>query len=56
MDLAIVEVKKMVAVGRETAAELSYGGLKPEPIDLMRVAKATGANIVMGCGQRALGT
>lgn len=50
-ELAISEVQEMVAVGGETVVELSSGGLKPEPAELAKVAKATGANIIMGCGQ-----
>lgn len=49
-DLAISEVQEMVAVGGETIVELSSGGLKPEPVELAKVAKATGANVIMGCG------
>ena len=50
VELAIDEVRAMVSDGGRTIVDLSCGGLSPDPIGLCEVARATGANIVMGCG------
>ncbi len=49
-ELAIEEVRRMVAAGGRTIVELSSGGLGPQPDALVKIAQATGAHIVMGCG------
>jgi phosphotriesterase-related protein len=50
LDVAKSEVEAMLTAGGRTVVELSCGGLKPHPEGLADVARATGANIVMGCG------
>ncbi len=49
-DVAIDEVKDMQKVGGVSIVDLTVGGLSPKPNGLVEIAKATGANIVMGCG------
>src|SRR5919106_109343 len=49
-ELAVAEVRRMVEVGGRTIVELSSGGLGPQPDALVKIAGATGAHIVMGCG------
>jgi len=49
-EVAIEEVAKMRAVGGKSIVELTVGGLKPEPEGLRRIADATDAHIIMGCG------
>jgi phosphotriesterase-related protein len=44
------EVARMVEVGGRSVVDLSSGGLNPDPIGLVEIARATGAHIVMGCG------
>ncbi len=48
--LATAEVNRFKAVGGGTLVELTVGGLQPRPGMLAEVARATGVNIVMGCG------
>lgn len=48
--VAIEEVRAMLDEGGRTIVDLSCGGLSPDPVGLQAVAKATGANVVMGCG------
>jgi phosphotriesterase-related protein len=48
--IAIAEVAEMRAAGGRTIVELTSGGLGPDPGGLVEVARATGVNIVMGCG------
>lgn len=48
--VAIAEVTEMHAAGGRTLVELTNGGLRPDPAALVEVARATGVNIVMGCG------
>jgi phosphotriesterase-related protein len=48
--LAIAELKRLHAAGGRTLVELTVGGLKPDPKALAEIARATGMNIVMGCG------
>ena len=40
----------MVEVGGRSVVDLSCGGLNPDPLGLVEIARATGAHIVMGCG------
>jgi phosphotriesterase-related protein len=49
-DRAVRATAEMVAHGGKTVVELTIGGLMPDPVGLAKVARATGANIVMGCG------
>jgi phosphotriesterase-related protein len=49
-ELAIAEVRRMVDAGGRTIVELSSGGLGPQPDALVKIARATGAHVVMGCG------
>src|SRR6266581_9789150 len=49
-DVAADEVKRMLAAGGRSVVELSSGGLSPDPLGLVEIARATGAHIVMGCG------
>lgn len=49
-DTASEAVSEMMAVGGRTIVELSSGGLDPDPEGYVRIAQATGAHIVMGCG------
>jgi phosphotriesterase-related protein len=49
-DRAIRATAEMVAHGGRTVVELTIGGLMPDPDGLAKVARETGANIVMGCG------
>ncbi|MGI4941539.1 MAG: phosphotriesterase family protein [Janthinobacterium lividum] len=48
--LATRAVAEMVAQGGRTVVELTIGGLEPDPEGLAKVARETGAHIVMGCG------
>ncbi len=48
--VAIDEVRAMLEEGGRTIVDLSCGGLSPDPAGLQAVARATGANVVMGCG------
>ena len=48
--IAIAEVRRMLDAGGRTIVELSSGGLGPQPDALVKIADATGAHIVMGCG------
>jgi len=50
IDIAVHEVKQMVASGGGSVVELTCGGLKPDPRGLAEVSARSGANIVMGCG------
>ena len=49
-DVAIDEVRRMLAAGGRSVVDLSSGGLRPDPRGLVEIARATGAHIVMGCG------
>jgi phosphotriesterase-related protein len=49
-ELAVREVRAMLAAGGRSLVELSCGGLSPQPEALVKIARATGAPIVMGCG------
>lgn len=48
--LAARETARMVKAGGQTIVELTIGGIEPDPEGLVSVARATGANIVMGSG------
>ncbi|MBA3069109.1 MAG: aryldialkylphosphatase [Hyphomonas sp.] len=50
VDQAIDEINFMLADGGRTIVDLSCGGLHPDPVGLKKIAEATGANIVIGCG------
>jgi phosphotriesterase-related protein len=50
VDLATAEVRRMLDAGGRTIVELSSGGLGPRPEALVKIAHATGAHVVMGCG------
>jgi phosphotriesterase-related protein len=49
-DVAVEEVKRMLAAGGRSVVDLSCGGLSPDPLGLVEIARATSAHIVMGCG------
>ncbi|MBH1963408.1 MAG: aryldialkylphosphatase [Comamonadaceae bacterium] len=49
-DVAIAEIQDMKAAGGASLVDLTVGGLNPQPNRLAEVARATGVNIVMGCG------
>jgi phosphotriesterase-related protein len=49
-DVAVDEVALMLEVGGRSVVDLSCGGLSPNPLGLVQIARATGAHIVMGCG------
>jgi len=49
-DVATAEVSRMLAAGGRSVVDLSSGGLNPDPLGLVEIARATGAHIVMGCG------
>lgn len=48
--VAIEAVAEAKAAGCDTIVELTIGGLQPDPQGLAETARATGCNIVMGCG------
>jgi phosphotriesterase-related protein len=50
VEIVTAEVRRMLEAGGRTIVELSSGGLEPQPEALVKVAQATGAHIVMGCG------
>ena len=50
LEVAVGEIAAMVAAGGRSVVELTCGGLKPDPMGLVEVARRSGANIVMGCG------
>lgn len=49
-DVAVQEIREMVAAGGRTIVELTSGGLKPDPVGLAEISRASGAHLVMGCG------
>ena len=49
-DVAADEVQRMLAAGGRSVVDLSSGGLNPDPLGLVEIARATGAHVVMGCG------
>lgn len=49
--IATKEMKAMRSDGGRTVVDLSCGGLKPDPVGLLAVAKAADINIIIGCGQ-----
>ncbi len=49
-EIATAEVRRMLDAGGRAIVELSSGGLGPQPDALVKIAHATGAHIVMGCG------
>jgi phosphotriesterase-related protein len=49
-EIATDEVRRMLAAGGRSLVELSSGGLGPQPEALVKIARATDAHIVMGCG------
>ncbi|MGQ3031325.1 MAG: phosphotriesterase family protein, partial [Ferrovibrionaceae bacterium] len=49
-DIAIAELREMIAAGGRTVVELTTGGLKPDPMALVAIAQGSGAHVVMGCG------
>src|SRR5260370_11999160 len=40
----------MVAAGGRSVVDLSCGGLRPDPLGLVEIARASGAHVIMGCG------
>jgi phosphotriesterase-related protein len=48
--LATSELARFKSAGGGTLVELTVGGLQPRPERLAAIARATGVNIVMGCG------
>jgi phosphotriesterase-related protein len=49
-DIAVKELREMVAAGGRTIVELTSGGLKPDPATLADISRKSGAQLVMGCG------
>lgn len=49
-DVAIAELSAMHRDGGRTVVDLSCGGLHPDPLGLRRISRASGVQIVMGCG------
>jgi phosphotriesterase-related protein len=49
-DVAADEVRRMVAAGGRAIVDLSSGGLSPDPIGLVEIARASGAHVILGCG------
>ena len=49
-DVATDEVRRMVAAGGRAIVDLSSGGLSPDPLGLVEIARATGAHVILGCG------
>jgi predicted metal-dependent phosphotriesterase family hydrolase len=49
-EVAADEVARMIAAGGRSVVDLSSGGLSPDPLGLVAIARATGAHVVMGCG------
>ena len=50
IDVAVQEMVELHDVGGETVVELTCGGLAPDPIGLREISRASGINVVMGCG------
>ncbi|WP_372624186.1 hypothetical protein [Falsiroseomonas sp.] len=48
--IATRAVAEVIEHGGRCIVELTIGGIRPDPEGLAQVARATGANIVMGCG------
>jgi phosphotriesterase-related protein len=48
--LATEEVARMRRAGGRSVVELTVGGLRPDPMGLLKIAEATDAHIVMGSG------
>src|SRR5260370_41491733 len=40
----------MVAAGGRSVVDLSCGGLSPDPLGLVEIARASGAHVILGCG------
>jgi phosphotriesterase-related protein len=49
-ETAADEVAHMLELGGRGIVDLSCGGLSPDPVGLVEIARATGAHVVMGCG------
>ncbi|MDO6729052.1 hypothetical protein Q4577_03415 [Marinovum sp. 2_MG-2023] len=49
-NVAIDEVRRMMEAGGKSIVELTIGGLCPDPLGLVEISNATGAQIIMGCG------
>ncbi len=49
-ELAVEEVAAFRADGGAAIVELTIGGLSPDPLGLVEVARRTGVTVVMGCG------
>src|SRR5260370_11167588 len=49
-DVAADEVRRMVAAGGRSVVDLSCGGLSPDPLGLVEIARASGAHVILGCG------
>jgi phosphotriesterase-related protein len=47
---ATAELRDMTALGGRTVVELTVGGLEPRPEGLARIARESGATIIMGAG------
>ena len=50
VDTAISEVRRFATAGGRTIVEQTCSGIGRDPRGLVRVARATGLNVVMGCG------
>ena len=48
--LAILEIEKLIGSGGRTLIDCTIDEVARDPLALQRVSKATGLNIVMGCG------
>ena len=55
-DLAIAELHRFMAAGGKTVVDPTNNGLGRDPAPLVRIAEATGANIVVGAGYYLGGT
>ncbi len=44
-DVAADEVRRMVAAGGRSVVDLSCGGLSPDPLGLVEIARASGAHV-----------
>lgn len=50
VELAILEAKRFRDAGGKTIVDMTSGGLGRNPLALQQIARATGLNIIMGCG------
>jgi phosphotriesterase-related protein len=49
-DLTADELRQFAELGGRTVVEVTPTGLNPDPLAVRKIARATGVNVIMGCG------